>query len=89
MVSVSLEFKGGGIQIFFLQENLDHIFRVGRQGEEEGRREEDRESEKEKERKRELENHTRLFVFEWILRGWHTNQQGVGPGMLLTVTHQL
>lgn len=69
----------------FLLGKLEHIFRVGKKrgrgrGKEGGR---------EGEKKRALEDYTRLFVFEWILRGRHTNQQGIGPGMLLTVTHQL
>ena len=43
----------------------------------------------EREKERELENYARLFVFEWILRGWHANQQGIVAGMLLTVAHQV
>lgn len=82
MVSVPLEFKVGRIQIFSLQEKLDNTSGVGRKR---GRGREGEEREKE----RELENYARLFVFEWILRGWHANQQGIIAGMLFTVAHQV
>lgn len=79
MVSVPLKFKVEGIQIFF--------FLTGKTGQYlwSGKKERER---KEGGRERELENYARLFVFEWIFRGWYTNQQGVIPGMLLTVAHQ-